>query len=333
MRFKRYILFSLLFFMLVVAYTHLNINSSYALDFFGIQAEYPVAFWVIVPALALFIASVAHFGFYSFLTSLKRSRLEKDLNKIKTVTKYALLNAPHNESIKDERLGLLTDLISNARLRRNENFYFRDEELNEIIAMTERIDAGEYVDLSRFKLPSDNEISMKNQANRLDFEPAYAEKILNNCDEATPLCLKAFEVYAKTAEKRKIDRITLTKTKPVVFAMLGRYRAEKNPLEFSKDEIVSLCKGAAFSSEEYVKVARILLKNMEPDELLEICYHLQLEIEEAASAYLYVNLELEKNNVAREYLEQFDEEELDRFRYYMILKENGAKVTLSDFIG
>jgi hypothetical protein len=303
------------------------------LDFFGINVEFPVAFWVVVPALVLFGASLAHFGFYAFWTAMKRSRLEKDLNKIKTIIKFALLKAPHNEVVRDERLALMAALLANSRIRRNEHFYFRDEELNEVIGMLERIDAGEYVDLSRFKLPADNETNIKNRANRLDFEPAYAEKILSQCNEPIPLCLKAFEVYAKTAEKRKIDRITLTKTKAVVFAMLSRYRAEKNPLDLSKDEIVTLCKGVALSSAEYVKVARILLKNMDPDELLEICYHLQLEIEEAASAYLYVNLELEKNNVAREYLEQFDDEELSRFRYYMILKENGAKVILSDFIG
>lgn len=332
MRFKRYTVLSVLFLVLVVAYTHLNIDSIYTVDLFGFKETFPVSIWVIVPALLLLVASLAHFGFYAFIGSLNRSRLEKDMNKSKGMVKNALLKLSTLEPVKDERLTLIAELLANSKVRLNDKFFFKDEELNEVISLLNRIDAGEYVDLSRFKLPFDNEVNMKNQANRLDFDPAFADKILGQCSEPTTLCLKAFEVYAKTADKKKIDKVTLTKTKPVVFAMLARYKAEKDPLEFTKEEIVGLCKSVSFDSKDYVKLARLFQKNLAPDELLETCYHLQLELEEAASAYLYVNLELEKNNVAKEYLEQFDEEELTRFRYYMILKENGAKVTLSEFI-
>lgn len=332
MRFKRYTLLSVIFIVLVVAYTHLNIDTIYTVDFFGYRETFPVAIWVVIPAVLLLIASLGHFGFYSLLGSIKRSRLEKDLNKSKSMVKNALLKHSRLEPVKDERLALLAELLANAKVRLDENFFFKDEELNEIISMLNRIDAGEYVDLGRFKLPFENEINMKNMANRLDFDPGYAEKILNNCTEPEALCLKAFEAYAKTADKKKIERIALKKTKAIVFAMLSRLHAEKNALDFSKDEIVALCKEVELGSDDYVKLAKVLQTTLAPDELLETCYHLQLEIEEAASAYLYVNLELEKNNVAKEYLEQFDQDELSRFRHYMILKENGAKVTLSEFI-
>lgn len=332
MRFKRYTLLSVLFLVIVVAYTHLNIDTIYTVDLFGFKETFPVSVWVIIPALLLLIASLAHFGFYALIGSLNRSRLEKDLNKSRAMVKNALLKRATLEPVKDERLALIAELLANGKMRLNDKFFFKDEELNEIISLLNRIDAGEYVDLSSFKLPFENEVNMKNQANRLDFDPAFADKILSQCSEPTSLCIKAFEAYAKTAEKKKIERVTLEKTKSVVFAMLGRYKAEKEALEFTKEEIVELCKSVAFDSGDYIKLARLFQKNLTPDELLETCYHLQLEIEEAASAYLYVNLELEKNNVAKEYLEQFDEEELTRFRHYMILKENGAKVTLSEFI-
>ncbi len=332
MRFKRYTLLSVIFIVLVVAYTHLNVDTLYTVDLFGFKETFPVAVWVVVPAVFLLLASLLHFGFYAMLGSMNRSRLEKDLNKTRVMVKNALLKLSTLEPVKDGRLALVAELLANGKVKLNDKFFFKDEELNEIISLLNRIDAGEYVDLSRFKLPFDNEVNMKNQENRLDFDPAFADKILGNCSESTPLCVKAFEVYAKTADKKKIERISLDKTKAVVFGMLGRYKAEKNPLEFTKEEIVELCKAVAFNAEDYIKLARLFQKNLAPDELLEVCYHLQLEIEEAASAYLYVNLELEKNNVAKEYLEQFDDEELIRFRHYMILKENGAKVTLSEFI-
>lgn len=332
MRFKRYTVLSVLFLVLVVAYTHLNIDTIYTVDLLGFKETLPVSVWVVVPAALLLIASLAHFGFYAMIGSLNRSRLEKDLGKSRAMVRNALLKLSTLEPVKDERLALIAELLANGRVRLNDKFFFKDEELNEIVSLLNRIDAGEYVDLSRFKLPFDNEVNMKNMANRLDFDPAYADKILGQCSESTPLCEKAYEVYAKTADRKKIDRVSLEKNKTVVCAMLGRFKAEKDPLEFTKEEIVSLCKSVGFDSDDYLKLARLFQKNLAPDELLETCYHLQLEIEEAASAYLYVNLELEKNDVAKEYLEQFDDEELTRFRHYMILKENGARVTLSEFI-
>lgn len=332
MHFKRYILASVIFIVLVIAYTHMYVDEVYTMDIFGYTQTFPIAVWVVIPALLLLLGTLLHFGFYTVLTSLKRVRLEKDLDKSKTLVKHALLGKRRDEAIKDERLNLISALLTHGTVSVDKGFAFDDDELNEVLSIMNRIKSGEYVDLSRYKLAANNTLYMQNQCNRLDVEPAYAEKIIGNCQEPNSMCMKAYEAYAKIADKRRLDRITLPKNKRVVLNMIARYHAENNPLDISRDDIVALCKEVEFDEKDFIKVAQTLQENIQPDELLEVCYHLQMELEGAASAYLYANLELEKNNVAKEYLEQFDEDELRPFRYYMKLKEIGQKVVLSDFL-
>ncbi len=332
MYFKRYTLLSVIFLVLVVAYTHLFVDQVFTMDIFGSSFSFPVAFWVIIPALLLLAATLAHFGFYSVVNSLKRIRLEKDLDKSKTMVKNALLGNHRSQSIHDSRLNLINSLLANTAMTLPKGFAFDDDELNEILSVINRVKSGEYVDLSRYKLPSDNVLAMQNQCNRLDVEPTFADKLMGGCQEPSSMCVRAFEAYATYADKRRLERVTLPKSKKVVLNMLARYESEKNPLDLTKDEMVALCKEVEFDDKDFIKLVQILKENIQPDELLEICYHLQMEIEAAASAYLYANLELEKNDVAKEYLEQFDEDELRPFRYYMSLKRFGQKVVLSDFL-
>ena len=102
--------------------------------------------------------------------------------------------------------------------------------------------------------------------------------------------------------------------------------------EHFADRIIELCKEVDFTQEDFVQIAKILQKNIGPDEFLELCFFLQKDMEAASSAYMYANLELERNDIATEYLEQFEEHDLVKFRYYMILKEKGQKVTLGNFV-
>lgn len=332
MHFKRYIALSILFLIIVSVYTYLNINTLYSMDFFGLVVELPVALWVVVPATLILFVSVLHFAFYAVLEFFKHAMLEKDLNKITNMVKNALLNKRSVENIKDARLKLLTELFANSSLQVDKNYSFENGELNEIVSAIRDIENGEFVDLSKYKLEKDNSLYIKNQFNRLKSDPLSAERILKECYDDSELCMSAFEEYVKAADKKKINKISLKKTKRIVIAMLERLNSEQYQLDFSKEEIISLCKEVDFSQDDFIQVAKILQKNMDPDELLELCFLLQKEIESACTAYLYVNLELERNNIAREYLEQFAEDELMKFRYYILLKQSGQKIALSNFV-
>lgn len=332
MHFKRYIALSILFLIIVSVYTYLNINTLYSMDFFGLVVELPVALWVVVPAALILFVSVLHFAFYAVLEFFKHAMLEKDLNKITNMVKNALLNKRFAENIKDSRLKLLAELFANSSLQVDKNYSFENGELNEIVSVIRDIENGEFVDLSKYKLEKDNSLYIKNQFNRLKIDPLSAERILKECYDDSELCMSAFEEYIKVADKKKINKISLKKTKRIVIAMLERLNSEQYQLDFSKEEIISLCKEVDFSQDDFIQVAKILQKNMDPDELLELCFLLQKEIESACTAYLYVNLELERNNIAREYLEQFAEDELMKFRYYMLIKQSGQKIALSNFV-
>jgi len=331
MYFKRYIFFSIIFLVIVGAFVHMTTaDEMFSVGLFGFSLSLPISFWIVVPPFLLLLASLSHFGFYAGIRALKNRRKDKDLQKCFDIAKNCVLQLSKPIDVKDKNLKLLHQLLSHSKVYVNSGFRLDNKEIDEILELIEKIQKGDFVDLSKLKLPNDNPYFLQNELNHIKKDTKYAEKVISS-NAAQNLKEEAFEVVSLTIEKKKLDKITLPKTKTVVFNLLKRFKSSKNPLEFSNEEILSLCKEANFSEKEFLQLALILQENLEPDKLLEVAYFLQSKIDSACVLYLYINLELEKNQEAKEYLEQFEDKDLKEFRYFITLKEAGQKINPKEF--
>jgi len=126
------------------------------IDFFGITLpSLSVALWVIVPLIILYMASVAHMSFYSFLGSFRLRKYEKDYNKLIDAMLEAYLGKKERYHVyKTPRYKLIGSLIDNTTLFPTANLSADtdNEKINSVIKLIEDIKNGNVVDLKKYSL-------------------------------------------------------------------------------------------------------------------------------------------------------------------------------------
>ena len=65
---KRYILLTLVYIMAIGLYVYSFNGDYYALDVLGLSLNLPIALWIILPVVALFLSTIFHLVFYNFKT-------------------------------------------------------------------------------------------------------------------------------------------------------------------------------------------------------------------------------------------------------------------------
>ncbi len=80
---KRYTVATLIFMFLVGWYVFGYVSQeSITVESFGLNLPIlPIAIWVLIPLAFLYLASIIHMSYYSFLDSLKFKKYQKDYDK------------------------------------------------------------------------------------------------------------------------------------------------------------------------------------------------------------------------------------------------------------
>ena len=99
----------------------------------------------------------------------------------------------------------------------------------------------------------------------------------------------------------------------------------------NKRRITSLQAKANFERDDFINLANIL-KGFEPDILISIFEALSNRFAEAEEAYIYVLLQLEMIDKAKEILELSSEKEFLKLKAYLSLKESGEHFQIELFI-
>ncbi len=91
MKLRLYTLLTLLLLVIVGAYVHVEVGGEYTLAVMQSSYTFPVAAWVMLPAVLVFLTSLAHMSFYTALGALRRRALNRDLKALKKLIGHALL--------------------------------------------------------------------------------------------------------------------------------------------------------------------------------------------------------------------------------------------------
>ena len=115
--------------------------------------------------------------------------------------------------------------------------------------------------------------------------------------------------------------------------MIGRIGASEDPLEISDEEIIAYIKELDYHSEDFIALLKKLRKKVVPDRLVHLAEKLAHEFpEEAGEGYLYVLFELQMVDDARDFLANAPEEEYQKFRYILFLKDQGRSFDTELFV-
>lgn len=338
MHIKKYTIAALALIVLTGWYVYAFITQeSVSIELFGIALpSLSIAMWVIVPLVLLYVASVIHMLFYSFMGNLKLRKYEKDYEKIVDSIVDAYLGKENrSHTFKTDRYKLLGALVDNATIfpvgELDTNI--DNKKISEVLELINKIRSGEVVDLKKYSLPSFNQLAIQNERNRYKKGDISAEDIIshsNKYDES--LCKDVYVDFVKEAPLSAIEKYKKYLTKEALFEILSRVNAEKNTLEVSNDSLISLFDELALSSSDYIKASQKLSKGMIPEQRIKLFETLSNQNENIFEAYLFTLFDLEMLAPVKEILDNSQDNEYIQFKAYSSLRECGKHFDINLFI-
>jgi len=308
-----------------------------SIDFFGYQLpELAIFLWVLVPVIVLYIASVIHMAFYSFLITLKDRKYEKDaLKLVDSIIDAYLGKKDRKHEFKTERYKLLGSLIDNTTLTAHSSISRTgsNQKLNEVVNVIEDIKNGKSVDLKAYLLESTNSLTIQNNRNRYNNKEISAEEILNSDEDYDELlCKDAYQEYVKTASLDNIEKYQKYITKTALFGILTRVNSEENSLEISNELLISLFEILDLNAKDYINISIALAKGMIPEQRIKLFEGLSEKNDLFMKAYLFTLFDLEMNSLATDILNNSQPDEYMRFKAYNALKESHKNFNINLFI-
>ena len=301
---KKYVIFSIVLIGILSLFIYMENNSFTTLGIAGINISLPNALWVALFLSLFFIFSLIFFFFINFKNYIYQKNIQKDISNIIANIKNRILYKESNIPTK-----ILTDINNFTKNINGLNITPNKIEKFEFLADIKKLIEGETIEISKYKLASDNPWFILNVKNRLKKNPDYAKEILKKFKNEE-LKKEAFYIWAKSAPIKEIIKYDYEITFDIIKSHLN-----------DKDLSILLEK-AKLSPKEEIDLAKEIYSTKTPDEELELLKPLKWG--EAYLALKYEHLELAK--------ELIEANSLTFFKYFLELKEAGLKEDIDEYI-
>jgi hypothetical protein len=305
-------------------------------DFFGIHLPpMPLAVWVVLPMLILFLCSLFHMAFYTMVGSFKLRAYKKDYDKLITAISDAFLGKVHNNpGFKTDRYKLLGTLLCGSKIIPSDKLFVSGEDrVDRALEALREVENGKVVDLSKFYLLPTNPLVVANQFNRYKKGDVTAESILNDTSRYTDEHRAvAYNDIIKTAPLETLNKYNAYMTKDALCTILGRINAKENALDISNEQLIELMTSIPLNDKDYIEMSAILANKMIPDQRLKLFEKLSERDETALSAYIYTLYDVEMIDLANEMLDNSQADDFLKFKAYRALKEANKHFDIKLFV-
>lgn len=337
MQIKRYTIASLLLIALVGWYVGTFVSSeSISINIFGVVLpSLSVAVWVTIPLIVLYLASLAHFSFYSMMGSFKLRKYEKDYEKIiDSIVDAYLSRENRHHMFKTPRYKLLGSLIDNTTLFPSNinSSSVEDEKISSTLKLIEDIKNGEVVELKKLSLPVDNVLVIQNNRNKYKVGELSDEDILSHPDSYdSALLQEVYTDFVKTSPVYAIESYKQSMSKEALFEILLRVNADENTIEISNESLISLFDTLELTTKDYIDASSALSYTMIPEQRIKLFETISDEKEDAMDAYLFTLFDLEMIAPADAVLDISQPDEFLNFKAYRALKETNQSFDIKLF--
>ncbi|MDD2697753.1 MAG: hypothetical protein PHF17_03025 [Arcobacteraceae bacterium] len=333
MGFKKYIIASFVFLMIVAAYVYSIDNSEFTVKIveLGINKTLPIYIWIITPALFLFFATIIHMLFYGTKSYLQRSTIKKDISKLSMIINDRLLDKTSSLSLKTPSLKEIADVLNTVEFKLT-----KQSETSPLIESTLKIitdiENGKYIPHKDLKLPVNNIWAIKNTKNRLLNDENFAIEVIKDVEYPTDLIEMAFDIALENKPVETVKRITESTnlTKNMIKKLLLK---DSEQLSLTNGEIFNYITNHAFTNKELIAIAKNYKKTMAPEQLIHLFDDLSSKNEDFTTSYLFVLFEYQMIDKAREILVNSQKNEYVLFKALLDLKDSGKyNYSVDDFI-
>lgn len=335
---KRYTIASIFLMILVGWYVYAFVTQeAYAIEFFGLQLPaMSIAVLVVAPLVILYIASMLHMSFYSFLTVLDRKKYDKDYEKfVDSIVDAFLGKENRHTTYKTDRYELLGTLLDSSKLMTDGSLSpdTPNEKVNKLLSKMEKLKEGKVVSLKRYSLDKDNQLVKINHANMYKNGDISAEDILSSKAKYNDeLCREVYIDFVKESPLYAIESYSEYMTKESLLVILSRINADENTLEVPNESLIELVSKLELNTNDYIDMSKALSHHMIPEQRIKLFEMLSEKNEEAMSAYLFTLFDLEMIDLAKEILNISQDDEFLNFKSYLDLKECGKNYNIELFV-
>ena len=327
---KKYIISSILLIIIIAGYVFSLEANDYTIVILDNTFTFPIAVWAIIPVVILFVASIFHMLFYGFRTFLNSRAVEKDEKNIVNLLKETLLENQNKIKFKTKTFIDLSSILSQLTFDVKNDFDSKDKDLNEIISLISKVNAGESVSLKNYKFNKQGSIVKKNLINKINSEVDYALDVIKKSDTFSSDIVKiAFLHVLKEKSMTTINKI-LSYVNLDKEMNLSLFEKDKENADFSIgfENIKKYAKEANLDKKEYISLFKLYKDTFTPDELIKLYEELSCEDENSSEAYLYILFEFEMIDTLREVLDATSDKDFKAFRALLDLKDNSKHYTL-----
>lgn len=336
MQLKRYTIASLILMILVAAAVYSIDNESISFDLLGMHfPNLPVAFWVVVPLIIMYLASLLHMGVYALVGNFKLRRLNKDHEKMIDALRDSLLGvSERNYVYKSDAYKLMGKLIDNALILPYETLRsVGNEKIDEALELMRDVKEKKKVDIKKFHLPSTTSIAIQNNLNRFERGEMDADSVLSRPDSYGEIvCAKAYESYVKTASVGSVMKFKHLFTKASLIDFVQRINASENGIQISNEELVTIFSSLKLESNDWIDISAGMSKNMLPEQRIRLFEMLSENNDDAMEGYLYTLYDLQMIDTANEILNNTANNDYLIFKAYRDLKKANKHYDIAIFL-
>lgn len=331
MGFKQYVVFSVVFIAAIYGYLFSLELGDYKVTILDISLLLPVAVWIIVPLVLLFIATIGHIIFYGLINVFKQRAVNKDHELMINMIKSNLLEKNFNKKFKTKGFKNLSSVLNQFNLSVKDNtFSSSDDELNKVVATIQDIKAGKYVADKSIKFSEVSSITNQNLINKVNDQVDFAVDVLKKTENypsnvVREAFIKVLNEKSMTTIKKLYKNIKLDKE---LANKLFEKDATNNEFGFTSEEILKIVKDLSFKREDYMALAKNYETILQPDQIIALFEKLSSELEDATPAYLHVLFEYEMIEKVKEIVAPTTDDEFTAFKALLDLKEAGKHYDL-----
>jgi len=318
----------------VYAYT-INPNN-YIVEVLGVNFNFPVAVWFILPTALLLVFTIIHMVFYSLKGYFKLKKWHRDAATLDDALYWSMVKEPKEQKYAIPEIASSAALLGKSDLTVLDGVDGLSPRLSKAINLINKIKNGEYVDLKEHKMAKvfneGNPLLIQNRLNRLLSDDKFVEEVMKSSssysDQVRAQALEIFAGKETFFKARKYHKIFDVKN---FFVMLNRAKHEEDA-ELTSDILDDFVSALKLSCQDYANIANITKKIFRPDENLALFKKYQQDDQKAQSAYLYLLFDYELMDEVSAYLDEHDPTDFIKARALLDLKKDNKNYKLEDLI-
>lgn len=336
MQLKRYTIASLILMILVAIATYSVDSESISFDLIGIHfPNLPVAFWIVVPLIVMYLASLLHMGIYALVGNFKLRRLNKDHEKMMDALHDALLGTgERNYVYKSDAYKLMGKLIDHSLVLPYETLRsIGNEKIDEVLQLMRDVKENKKVEIKKFHLKSTTSIAIQNNLNRLERGEIDSDSILSRPESYGEIvCTKAYESYVKTASVGSVMKFKHLFNKSSLIDFVQRINANENGLQISNEDLVTIFSALKLNTNDWIDLSAAMSKNMLPEQRIRLFEMLSEHNDDAMEGYFYTLYDLQMIDTANEILNNTANNDYQIFKAYRDLKKANKHYDIAIFL-